>query len=264
MNSMAGITGMNKIYISLTNDINNYNYTILEFIKKNTSPDNIKNGDSNIVLINNHYIAHYNDKLNNIINKLQCKYISIEFMPTLKGGGIVDIFKSILEIGKVFMFLIDLILWFVKFIIWLVQFLIWFFKFLLIDLTMDFTNSMLLILVTIFKLPFDLIGSMMAFITNTIGGWMTTFWGWDESNLTKNDKNSNYFRGIDRGKGRKCFLTNTNKVPFSILLCCILCPPLSVWMTLGFTGWFPILISCILTMCFYLPGLLYSLLVIYA
>jgi len=217
-----------------------------------------------MVLINNHYIAHYNDKINNIIKKLQCKHISIEFMPKLKGGGIVDIFSSIIQIGKVFMFLIDLILWFVKFVVWVIQFIVWLLKFLLIDLTMDFTNSMLLILVSIFKLPFDLLGGFMSFCTNSIGNWMTSVFGWDQTNLTKNDKNSNYFRGIDRGKGRKCYLTNNNKIPISVISCAILCPPLGTFMVVGLSGWFNILVSCILTLCFYLPGLFYSLLVIYS
>ncbi len=76
--------------------------------------------------------------------------------------------------------------------------------------------------------------------------------------------NSNYFKGINRKKGKKCYLTNDNTVPFSILLGTILCPPIGVFMNLGITGWFNILICGILTLLYYIPGLFYALLVIYA
>jgi uncharacterized membrane protein YqaE (UPF0057 family) len=99
---------------------------------------------------------------------------------------------------------------------------------------------------------------------NSIGGWFTTIWGWDQSNLTYNDKNSNYFKGIDRVKGKKCYLTSNNTVPFSIILGTIICPPLGVFMDLGATGWFNILICTLLTLMFYVPGLVYALLVIYS
>jgi uncharacterized membrane protein YqaE (UPF0057 family) len=187
-----------------------------------------------------------------------------EIYPRIRGGGILDLFASILQIGKVFFFLLDLVVWLGKFIVWLVFFLIAVLKFMFVDLIFDFYNSIVLIIVTIFKLPVDIIIGLVAWVTNGIGGWMTTIWGWDQSNLTKADKNSNYFKGIDRNKGRKCYLTNNNKVPFSILLGTIICPPMGVFMDLGMTGWFNIMICLMLTLMFYVPGLVYALLVIYS
>jgi uncharacterized membrane protein YqaE (UPF0057 family) len=137
-------------------------------------------------------------------------------------------------------------------------------KFLFVDLIVDFWNSILVIIVSIFKLPFDLLAGLVAWVMNSIGGWMTSIFGWDQTGLTKNDKNSNYFKGIDRVKGKKCYLTNSNTVPFSILLGTIICPPLGVFMDLGITGWFNILITIILTLMYYVPGLFYALLVIYS
>ena len=97
-----------------------------------------------------------------------------------------------------------------------------------------------------------------------IGGWMQGFWGWDMSNLTKNDKESIYFKNFDRIKGRKSYLTTTNTIPFSIILGTILCPPMGVFMDMGITGWINIIICCLLTLLFYLPGLCYALMIIYA
>jgi len=189
---------------------------------------------------------------------------TIEIYPRIRGGGILDMFSSILQIGKVFFFLLDVIVWLIKFIAWFIMFVLAVLKFLLIDMTIDFYNSIVLIIITICKFPFDILGGLGAWVMNGIGGWMSTIWGWDQSNLTKQDKNSKYFTGIDRKKGRKCYLTNNNKVPFSILLGTILCPPMGVFMDMGLTGWLNILICVILTLMFYIPGLTYALLVIYS
>ena len=189
---------------------------------------------------------------------------TLEIYPRMRGGGVLDMFASIIQIGKVFFFLLDLILWLIKFIAWFIMFIIAVIKFMLVDLIFDFYNSIVLIVVTICKLPIDILGGLFAWVMNGIAGWMTTIWGWDQSNLTKLDKNSKYFKGIDRNKGRKCYLTNNNKVPFSILLGTILCPPMGVFMDMGATGWLNILICVILTLMFYIPGLAYALLVIYS
>jgi uncharacterized membrane protein YqaE (UPF0057 family) len=189
---------------------------------------------------------------------------SIQIYPRIRGGGILDMFESIFQIGKVFFFLLDLILWLVKFIAWFIMFVIAFLKFMFVDLIFDFYNSIVLIVVTLCKLPIDILGGLSAWVIDGIGGWMTTIWGWDQSNLTKQDKNSKYFKGIDRKRGRKCYLTNNNKVPFSILLGTIICPPMGVFMDMGLTGWLNILVCVILTLMFYIPGLVYALLVIYS
>jgi len=176
------------------------------------------------------------------------------------------IFSPIGIIGKVFIFLIQLIIWFGKFLYWFIFFIGWLFSDLLnpVKLITDFWASIILILVTIFSTVMNLAMGIVAVITNTVGGWMQGFWGWDQSNLTYNDRNSKYFKGIDRIKGKKCYLTNNNTVPFSIILGTILCPPIGVFMDLGLTGWVNIFICGLLTLLFYLPGLFYALLIIYS
>ena len=106
--------------------------------------------------------------------------------------------------------------------------------------------------------------SLFSLSVNTIGGWMQGFWGWDQSSLTQTDKESNYFRKQNRNKGKKCYLTNTNTIPFSVVLGTILCPPIGVFMDMGISGWLNILICVLLTLLFYIPGLVYALLIIYS
>ena len=202
--------------------------------------------------------------LEDIYEKLKTSLITIEILPRLKGGSIIDAFMSIIQIGQVFLFLMDIIVWFIKFIAWFVFFIGWLFKFLFYDLITDFYNSIVLIVVTIISLPFQIISAIMAFCLNGIGGWMTSIFGWDQSNLTQRDRDSNYFKGIDRTHGKKCYLTNDNTVPFSILLGTIICPPLGVFMDMGATGWLNILICMLLTLLFYVPGLCYALVIIYS
>lgn len=176
------------------------------------------------------------------------------------------IVNPIVGIGKVFIFLLQIIVWFGKFIYWFIMFVIWAFSDLLnpIKLVADFWNSIVLILVTLMNTFFEVCMGLVAFVVNQVGQWMQGFWGWDQSNLTKQDKNSKYFKSIDTKKGKKCYLTNNNKVPFSVLLGTILCPPLGVFMDMGLTGWMNIFICALLTLLFYVPGLFYALLVIYS
>jgi uncharacterized membrane protein YqaE (UPF0057 family) len=209
----------------------------------------------------------------NCINKLECHVrmrggFELEDIPII--GQVFQLFgplvNPIVGIGNVFIFLLQVIVWFGKFIYWFIMFVIWAFSDLLnpIKLVADFWNSIVLILVTLMNTVFGVIMGISAFVVNQIGQWMQGFWGWDESNLTKQDKESNYFKSIDTKKGKKCYLTNNNKVPFSVLLGTILCPPMGVFMDMGLTGWMNIFICALLTLLFYIPGLFYALLVIYS
>jgi len=209
----------------------------------------------------------------NCINKLECHVkvrggFELEDIPII--GQVFQLFKPLINpvvgMGNVFIFLLQLIVWFGEFIYWFIMFVIWVFSDLLnpVKLLADFWNSIVLILVTLMNTVFGVIMGLAAFVVNQIGQWMQGFWGWDESNLTKQDKDSNYFQGIDTKKGKKCYLTNNNKVPFSVLLGTILCPPLGVFMDMGLTGWMNIFICGLLTLLFYVPGLFYALLVIYS
>ena len=176
------------------------------------------------------------------------------------------IIGPVMAIVDIFILLIKILIWLYEFIIWLVFFIGWVFIDLLnpVNFIADFVNAFTLIIYTFFTSIFEILMALLAFSTNFVGGWMQGIWGWDQSGLTKADRDSNYFKNIDRNKGKKCYLTQSNTVPFSIILGTILCPPIGVFMELGLTGWLNILICCMLTLFFYLPGLVYALLIVYS
>ena len=188
--------------------------------------------------------------------------MDVNLIADLVLGPFFDPFKAI---GDIFLLFIKVIDWLFKFVIWLIKFTFWFFTDLLnpqnfID---DFFNSIVVILYAICRIPVDVGMGLISMVVNLFGGWMQGFWGWDQSSLTKNDRDSNYFRTMNRRKNSKCYLTNTDTVPFSIILGTILCPPIGVFMEMGLTGWLNILICILLTLLFYVPGLIYALVIIY-
>lgn len=204
------------------------------------------------------------DKSNNGLNNNEL--IIIDVYERQNGGGLIDMFMGIIQIGKVFLKIGDFIIWIGKFILWFIFFLGWVITDFLnpIKLFTDFFNGFMVLLISICRLPFDVLLGMFAFFVNGFGSWMQGFWGWDNQFTTKLDKNSDYLKKLNLSKGKKCYLTNTNKVPFSILLGTLICPPLGVFMDVGLTGWFNILICILLTFLFYIPGLAYALLIIYS
>ena len=241
-----------NIDINDINDIDDY-FIIYngKLLQKNKGILNFINNNQNIKNIN--------------INNL--KFNNIEIIARQRGGGgLLDIFTSIIKIGDLFVMLGRGIEWLIKFTVWFLKFLMWLFIDLLNPLTLatEFFKSLMVIVITILRLPFDLLIALFAIFINTIGGWMQGFWGWDQSRLTKSDKESNYFKEINRNKGTKYYLTNSNTVPFSVILGTILCPPMGVFMEMGTSGWINIIICALLTLTFYVPGLFYALLIIYS
>ena len=189
------------------------------------------------------------------------------------GGDFTDIFGFVVQpifapidaIVAIFILAIKFIIWIVKFLVWFIFFLGWLIVDFLnpINFVADFFNSLVVIIFSICKLVFDTLMGFAAFMFNSMGNMMQGFWGWDNQFTTNLDKNSEYLKRINKNKNRKCYLTNTNSVPFSVLLGTILCPPVGVFMDMGMTGWLNILICIMLTLLFYLPGLAYALMIIY-
>ena len=54
-----------------------------------------------------------------------------------------------------------------------------------------------------------------------------------------------------------------NTVPLNVLIATIILPPLGVFMKFGLVNWVNILITGTLTMLFYIPGLIYALVLLY-
>jgi uncharacterized membrane protein YqaE (UPF0057 family) len=235
------------------------------------------NNKNNINILNDYFFIKNGTLVNpyDILDDNTNNFINLECHRKIKGGNpIIKIvsmmFKPILDpieaIGNVVMFLIKALFWTIMFIIWFIRFLLWVFVDLLNPVTFfgDFFKSLTLIVYALITTAFTIVLALFKLGINTVAGWMQGFWGWDMSNLTKNDKNSPYFKSFDRTKGQKVYYTNKNTVPFSIILGTILCPPMGVFMDLGTSGWINIIICALLTLLFYIPGLCYALLIIYS
>ena len=272
----------NKNPINYKNNINNKYISINgNYICLNTLPSAIITlNDIVNYLQNSNYLQHYNNYY--IINnsKLFNKYTLIKSILEVNdkniyfdiierqcgGNGFIDMIMGFAKIGDFFLTLMEGILWILKFIPWFVEFLLWLFTDLLNpkNFLKDFFTSLITLMITICRIPFDILLAFFALSVNTVGGWMQGFWGWDQSEVTKKDRESNYFKKIQKSKGKKCYLTSSNTIPFSVILGTILCPPIGVFMDLGLTGWLNIIICVLLTLLFYLPGLVYALLIIYS
>ena len=275
----------NHIHNTTHNTYNTYNTyntknntTLLDVFIKTLSDIDQKNLKKNI----NHYYFIHNNKLLNchtLINNIiiiNNDLITIKCIYKLKGGfeGVEDtilfmfrpLYEPIASIGEFFVMIFKIFIWLVKFVWWLIQFLFWMFTDLLnpINFMGDFFNTLILIVLAVCRIPVDIFMALLTFSINLMGTWMQGFWGWDQSGLTKKDRESDYFKKINKHNNKKCYLTNSNTVPFSVVLGTILCPPIGVFMDMGLTGWLNILVCIFLTLLFYIPGLVYALLVIYS
>jgi len=174
-------------------------------------------------------------------------------------------FMGIIKMGEFFLIIPDIIIWLLKTVVWIVQFIPWFFKTFANPSTIahDIVGALMTIMIAVLMVPIDLFLAFTQYGTNIVGTMMSSIWGWDQSNLTAVDKQSAYFKDSKNCRDKKCYLSQNNTVPFSVLLGTIICPPLGVFMVYGLTGWFNILICLGLTMLFYFPGLIYALLIVY-
>ena len=268
-------------------NIHNDNPTLLD-IFSNTLTDNHKQHLIKYInyyyFIHNHKLIKHHTFINDIVindnynsKNINNECIAIKCRIKHKGGfipGLDDaigiLFKPIISpfeaIGNFFVMLFGIVVWLAKFTWWLIQFLFWVVLDLLNPLNFlgDFFNTLIILVLAFCRLPVDIFMTLLSFSVNLMGTWMQGFWGWDQSGLTKQDRESNYFQKLNKNKGKKCYLTNSNTVPFSVVLGTILCPPIGVFMDMGLTGWLNIIVCILLTLLFYIPGLVYALLVIYS
>lgn len=68
---------------------------------------------------------------------------------------------------------------------------------------------------------------------------------------------------FDDRRTSKCYKTPDCTVPYPVLIATVILPPLGVFMELGLKGWLNILICAGLTLLYYLPGLIYALILLY-
>ncbi len=194
--------------------------------------------------------------------------IFIRIMPLLKGGGaLMEFIEAIFNIGEIFMFILKAIKYLVLFIVWFIQFIIWFISeianpFMFIY---DFLGSVKVITLTLVMAPikflFFLAKKMVNGVLESVIG---AFWGWDKVPRDGWDfHKAKYFNEDVECRSKKCYVTTNNRIPFSIIIGTIICPPIGVFMEYGFTGWMNILICILLTAVYYFPGLVYALMILY-
>ena len=233
--------------------------------KKLTIPKTIQTPTDLVLFINKRYqlvyqkdyyfkdrITHrcyYSSKFPEGFNSLS----SLELIFKVNGGGFVDIilkpleiiFKPIIEpivgIGKAFLLFLKIILWLLQFLLWILRLAIWVLSAFIPSLLRDFSGIIKTIIMVIFDSTFGLI---IKIIKRIFG-----------SGIPKDKRNSPEYRCY----GPK----DDGTLPTTILISTILCPPLGVFMVYGASGWMYILGSAVLSLFYYFPGLIYSLVLFY-
>lgn len=202
----------------------------------------------------------------------------IYLIPKIKGG--VKIFEvignSLGTIGSVFESLFNGVITLLKGLAWLFQLIAWFFSdFLDINLLMtDFFGGIVRLTRIIIIGITDIFFGIIRYLVNTLfGPLLGNIWGWDQDTYNKEGNQENN-SSINKTKGglventcgsneRKCFRTEEGKIPFTVIIATIFMPPLGVFMEFGLSYWINIIICIMLTMFYYLPGLIYALLLIF-
>ena len=186
----------------------------------------------------------------------------IEWFTRVKGGFITDIIKFVVNLARMALFI-------PKFLIWLGGLVVWIIRatFFLIVTAVNYLQKDGITGLVKF-LTFEII---MAPITLVMTG-LRTFFNWVGRNsiqaLSAPHNVPEPGEPSDKvltscSAGQKCYKTAEGTIPFSVIIATILCPPVGVFMEYGLTGWFNVLITALLTLVFYFPGLIYALILLY-
>lgn len=248
--------------------------------------------------LNDYFIKDNSNKLidiNEINDKIKCDEINETFkliiQPRLRGGNpfkvIIGPIKSIGatlgDIAKVFVLLYKAITFIIKMIIWLIQFILWFFIDFLnpINFINDFIGNILKITRLIIIGTVDLVFGIIKKAFNTVFSklFSGSIFGWDQNTYDRKQKrlwsdgtktngdkcseDDKYNKNSECYEGDKCYETPPGKIPFTIIIATILCPPIGIFMQYGISYWINILICAVLTLALYFPGLIYALVMLY-
>jgi uncharacterized membrane protein YqaE (UPF0057 family) len=205
--------------------------------------------------------------------------INVEIMIRIKGGSIMKkiinpvikfifkifdpIVKPLAGIANAILMLLKAIVYMAMLLIWIIKFMIWFFTDFILSFPADLITLIKRIVYIIFDAVYGVIFGMFKKMVNKSSNLtLNAMMGWDNvPDDDDEDKKNNYFK--DDMKRQKCYRTDDGLIPFSVIIATILCPPIGVFMEYGILGWFNILICTILTLLFYIPGLIYALILLY-
>ena len=185
---------------------------------------------------------------------------------------LVMVGRSIGPIVNFFILIFDGIIFMSKLFAWFAHLVLWFFTD-LININMLFTDLIggIVRLTRIIVIGLtDIFFGMVKYIVNTLFGPMFgSVWGWDQEELNINS-DINRKSGKDGNKkcnnkegNAKCYSTPEVGVPFTVVVATIFMPPLGIFMQFGISYWINIIICIMLTMLYYLPGLIYALLIMF-
>ena len=189
----------------------------------------------------------FKDKIKEKTKTIKEKFI----LGSLGSNPLSDIVDVLKDIANFFVLAYKGLEWTIKFLIWLLKFGLY--------LILELLNPIVLIRDLVensFKIPKqliyafqNLIHNLSKSVTNTLlEPLFNNIFGWDS---TKKDE------------GKDCYETKPDEISVTLILSTILLPPLGAFMKFGLRSWEDILISGILTMIFYFPGLIFALVKIF-
>jgi len=244
-------------------------YTSKREMKANTAKDikTTKNKNQNS--------KHKNNKHKNTKETFSSRVLRENFGALGEIPGILeDIGVAVIAIGNFFIGLTDFFLWAGEFI-----------KFLIVDVLnpvnlisdivdMSIPKTIISIIVqTIIKMFRYLVNELLNPVIKKIFGWDTRSAEPDgndqktkkcfKSSDVRSNRNIKNIDGKNDGEDITFEEEVKNTVPLNVLIATIILPPLGVFMKFGLVNWVNILITGTLTMLFYLPGLIYALVLLY-
>jgi uncharacterized membrane protein YqaE (UPF0057 family) len=177
------------------------------------------------------------------------------------------IIKPIRGIVDAIVLLIKAIVYAIMIFIWAIKVFIWFFVELIPSIPGDIWLLVKFVTYAIFDTVFGTI-RLLAKRTMNKAGMLTldaVSQGWDNvpDPNEPQDEEAGFYSDYIACSGKKCYVTEDGTIPAPVVMATVLFPPLGVFMEYGATGWLQILITLLLTLAFYIPGLLYALVLLY-
>lgn len=165
------------------------------------------------------------------------------------------IFKAIGSIAKIFMKLPDIFIWAIDYISWLfLHFLnpaVW-----ITDLIKTIFIGIKIVTMGILDMIAAFVRTMVNMVFSPI---INGFWGDPKLSKLPNHNGEKMCESGDK----KCYAQAKGTVPVPVLFATIILPPVGIFMEMGLKGWANILVTALLTLFFYFPGLIYALILLY-
>lgn len=197
------------------------------------------------ILVNNKILnIDNNNNIDSQIIKIQklleeLNYVNITLNKRVRGGLIDVIVESLMGILKFLLLIPKILMWILEFVLWFIRFIIFLLKTFMGLLFGGFEHAVKFVTITMITAPFDFIKLLIKHI-------------FGDGIIEKRNEDLN-----------KCYIPSDGSVPTTVLIATLLCPPLGVFMVYGLTAWLSILISAVLSLAYYFPGMIFALIKIY-